>query len=104
MSYDLIKKIITEDPTRKRTPISKIVCKNLGWYKPDGKLKDMKLIIPTQLNNAAMNIIVKDVASKYIKEGKIQSGLLNSVEMLIRAYDPCISCATHFLKIIWDKK
>lgn len=38
---NLIKKIITEDPTLKRTPISKIVCKNLGWYKPDGKLKDM---------------------------------------------------------------
>jgi F420-non-reducing hydrogenase large subunit len=63
----------------------------------NGKLKDMKLIIPTQLNNAAMNIIVKDVASKYIKEGKIQSGLLNSVEMLIRAYDPCIKCATRSL-------
>ena len=25
------------------------------------------------------------------------------IEKLIRAYDPCISCATHFLEIIWEK-
>jgi len=24
------------------------------------------------------------------------------IEKLIRAYDPCISCATHFLEIIWE--
>ncbi|MEM4264085.1 MAG: nickel-dependent hydrogenase large subunit, partial [Candidatus Woesearchaeota archaeon] len=25
------------------------------------------------------------------------------IEKLIRAYDPCISCATHFLEIVWEK-
>ncbi len=36
-----IRKIITEDPGRSRFQISKIVCKTLGWFKPDGGLKDM---------------------------------------------------------------
>jgi transposase len=37
----LIKETIASNPTLKRTPLSKSICKNLGWYKPDGKLKDM---------------------------------------------------------------
>jgi F420-non-reducing hydrogenase large subunit len=58
-----------------------------------GKLKEIKLIIPTQINNAAINMSVKDAASKYIRDGEAKPGLLNGVEMLIRAYDPCIKCA-----------
>ena len=57
----------------------------------------MRLIIPTQLNNAAINMGVKDVASKFISEGEIKEGLLNGVEMLVRAYDPCIKCATRLV-------
>jgi hypothetical protein len=37
----IIRKIIVEDPDRSRFQISKIVCKTLGWFKPDGGLKDM---------------------------------------------------------------
>jgi len=62
-----------------------------------GKLREMRLIIPTQLNNAAINMSVKDVASKFISEGEIKEGLLNGVEMLVRAYDPCIKCATRLV-------
>jgi F420-non-reducing hydrogenase large subunit len=58
-----------------------------------GKLKEMKLIIPTQINNAAINLSVKQAASRFIINGEIKPGLLNGVEMLIRAYDPCIKCA-----------
>jgi len=59
-----------------------------------GKLKNIKLIIPTQINNAAINMSVKDAASRFIRKGEVKPGLLNGVEMLIRAYDPCIKCAT----------
>ena len=59
-----------------------------------GRLKEMKLMIPTQVNNAAINMSVKEAASRFIKEGQVGPGLLNGVEMLIRAYDPCIKCAT----------
>jgi len=59
-----------------------------------GKLKEIKLMIPTQVNNSAINMSVKEAASRFIKEGEVKPGLLNGVEMLIRAYDPCIKCAT----------
>jgi coenzyme F420-reducing hydrogenase alpha subunit len=58
-----------------------------------GKLKSMKLIIPTQINNAAINMNVKDAAAEFIREGEIKQGLLNRIEMVVRAYDPCIKCA-----------
>jgi F420-non-reducing hydrogenase large subunit len=59
-----------------------------------GQLKNMKLIIPTQVNNAAINLNVKDAAIEFIHHGEIKPGLLNRIEMVIRAYDPCIKCAT----------
>ena len=59
-----------------------------------GRLKSMKLIIPTQVNNAAINLNVKDAATEFIHHGEIKPGLLNRIEMVIRAYDPCIKCVT----------
>ena len=60
----------------------------------NGRLKSMKLIIPTQVNNAAINLNVKDAAKEFIHRAEIKPGLLNRIEMVIRAYDPCIKCAT----------
>jgi len=60
----------------------------------NGRLRNMKLIIPTQVNNAAINLNVKDAAMEFIRHGEIKPGLLNRIEMVIRAYDPCIKCAT----------
>ena len=60
----------------------------------EGHLKSMRLVIPTQVNNAAINLNVKDAATEFIQKGEIRQGLLNRVEMVIRAYDPCIKCAT----------
>jgi F420-non-reducing hydrogenase large subunit len=59
-----------------------------------GLLKEMRLVIPTQVNNAAINLNVKDAAKEFIHEGKVKPGLLNRMEMIVRAYDPCIKCAT----------
>jgi len=60
----------------------------------NGQLRNMKLIIPTQVNNAAINLNVKDAAMEFIHHGEIKPELLNRIEMVIRAYDPCIKCAT----------
>ncbi|MEM3356833.1 MAG: Ni/Fe hydrogenase subunit alpha, partial [Candidatus Bathyarchaeia archaeon] len=35
------------------------------------------------------------VAKKYVKAKQLQEGMLNRVEAVIRAFDPCLSCATH---------
>jgi NAD-reducing hydrogenase large subunit len=56
------------------------------------------LIVSTTHNNEGMNRAVKDVAMKYISgQPQITEGLLNHIEVAIRAYDPCLSCATHAL-------
>jgi F420-non-reducing hydrogenase large subunit len=60
----------------------------------EGRLEKMKLVIPTQINNEAININVKAAAAEFIHKGEVKPGLLNRVEMAIRAYDPCIKCAT----------
>jgi len=38
---------------------------------------------------------VKQAAKTMIKAGKYDQGIMNRIEMAIRAYDPCLSCATH---------
>ena len=54
------------------------------------------LIVSTTSNNEPMNRAVQKVASDHISGvPEITDGLLNHVEVAIRAYDPCLSCATH---------
>jgi NAD-reducing hydrogenase large subunit len=55
------------------------------------------LIVSTTSNNEAMNQAVKVVADQYLDGQEITEGLLNHIEVGIRAYDPCLSCATHAL-------
>ena len=55
------------------------------------------LIVSTTNNNEAMNRSVKQVAVDYLTGHEITEGLLNHIEVAIRAYDPCLSCATHAL-------
>jgi F420-non-reducing hydrogenase large subunit len=63
----------------------------------DGLLTHVNLIVATCQNNSAINLSVKQAATSLIKNGKYDQGTLNMVEMAIRAYDPCLSCATHSL-------
>ena len=63
----------------------------------DGIVTNVNLIVGTTHNNAPINMSVKRAAIDNIKGGKYDQGLLNMVEMAIRAYDPCLSCATHDL-------
>ena len=55
------------------------------------------LIVSTTHNNQAMNTAVREVAKQYLDGREITEGLLNHIEVAIRAFDPCLSCATHAL-------
>jgi NAD-reducing hydrogenase large subunit len=56
------------------------------------------LIVSTTNNNQPMNEAVNQVATKVMTGQKeITEGMMNAVEVAIRAYDPCLSCATHAL-------
>lgn len=54
------------------------------------------LIVSTTHNNSAMNRAVTEVAKKYVSgQAEISEAMLNHIEVAVRAYDPCLSCATH---------
>ncbi|MEW6750991.1 MAG: Ni/Fe hydrogenase subunit alpha [Candidatus Latescibacterota bacterium] len=56
------------------------------------------LIVSTTSNNEPMNQAVQKVAEEYLSGvPEVTEGLLNHIEVAIRAYDPCLSCATHAL-------
>jgi len=55
------------------------------------------LIVSTTHNNQAMNSAVREVAKTHLDGRKLSEGLLNHIEVAIRAFDPCLSCATHAL-------
>lgn len=55
------------------------------------------LIVSTTHNNQAINEAIRVVASEYFDGRGITEGLLNRIEVAIRAFDPCLSCATHAL-------
>jgi F420-non-reducing hydrogenase large subunit len=63
----------------------------------DGMITNVNLIVGTTHNNAPINMSVTQAAKSLIRNGKYDQGVLNTVEMSIRAYDPCLSCATHRL-------
>jgi len=56
------------------------------------------LIVSTTNNNQPMNEAVNQVAVKMMTgKEEITEAMMNAVEVAIRAYDPCLSCATHAL-------
>ncbi|MGB5281785.1 MAG: Ni/Fe hydrogenase subunit alpha [Arenicellales bacterium] len=61
----------------------------------DGIIEKANLIVSTTNNNQAMNESIRSVANQYLNGNQLTEALLNQVEVAVRAYDPCLSCATH---------
>lgn len=60
-----------------------------------GFINRANLIVSTGQNNLAIDIGVRETAKKLIHGEEVSEGLKNQLEMIIRAYDVCLSCATH---------
>lgn len=63
----------------------------------EGLITKANLIVSTTSNNQAMNESVRAVANTYLDGQEVTEALLNHLEVAVRAYDPCLSCATHAL-------
>lgn len=63
----------------------------------DGLVTRANLIVSTTNNNGAMNRSIRRVALDHFDGREVTEPLLNRIEIAIRAYDPCLSCATHAL-------
>jgi NAD-reducing hydrogenase large subunit len=66
-------------------------------YKVDetGAIQDANLIVATGHNNLAINGSVAQVARRFVDGTQLKEGMLNRISAVVRAYDPCLSCATH---------
>lgn len=61
----------------------------------DGLVQWANLIIASGNNNLAMNHGVLQAARYYVRADQLNEGMLNRVEAVIRAFDPCLACSTH---------
>ena len=59
------------------------------------------MCIPTNQNHANMQLDFEKLVPEYMHLG--EDGLRQTMEMLIRSYDPCISCSTHMLNVEFVK-
>lgn len=63
-----------------------------------GIVTDANLIVATTHNKGPINLAVRRAARHFIKDGNVDEGILNHVEMAYRPYDLCLGCATHAVK------
>jgi coenzyme F420-reducing hydrogenase alpha subunit len=66
-----------------------------------GKVGYGSIIVPTQQNQICMEKTVVQTVEQNI--GKDRHFIEHEIEKMIRAYDPCMSCASHFLRINWKQ-
>jgi coenzyme F420-reducing hydrogenase alpha subunit len=71
----------------------------------DGIVKEGEIVVPTGQNQINIERHVGALVEELIKdEAMTKEKMQWEIEKLIRAYDPCMSCASHFLKINWDEQ
>jgi len=63
----------------------------------DGLITGANCVIPTGQNYANMEADMRALVPQILDRPEPEITLM--MEMLIRAYDPCISCSTHFLEV-----
>ena len=68
----------------------------------DGTIADAKIVPPTSQNQQAIEDDLRDVVGRYAHLD--DEPLRDLCEQTIRNYDPCISCATHFLRLEVDRR
>ena len=94
-----VRTIPTEKPTRGVGVVEAPRGTLIHEFQTDGNgiVTMANLIVATQNNAARIAMSVDRSARTLIKQGKVDDGILNQVEMAFRAYDPCHGCATHAL-------
>jgi coenzyme F420-reducing hydrogenase alpha subunit len=79
--------------------------RGLCWHRyeidAEGTILDAKIVPPTSQNQATIESDLRGVVERYADLPDEELSL--RCEQAIRNYDPCISCATHFLKLEVDR-
>jgi sulfhydrogenase subunit alpha len=72
-------------------------------YDGSGLCVSANCIIPTNQNHANIQCDMDKLVPQMLHANKGQSEMELNLEMLVRAYDPCISCSTHYLDVTFVK-
>ncbi|TFH16182.1 MAG: Ni/Fe hydrogenase subunit alpha [Lentisphaerales bacterium] len=72
-------------------------------YDTDGFCTAGNCIIPTNQNHANIQEDMNKLVPEMISADKSEQEMELTLEMLVRAYDPCISCSTHYLDVTFKK-
>jgi sulfhydrogenase subunit alpha len=107
-SIRLIDELIDDGMTEIMTPVKPKAGEGVGavevprgilyhHYKYDkgGRIASANCIIPTTQNNANIHLDMKALVQQFAADGVSDSQLKLLCSMLVRAYDPCISCSVH---------
>ncbi len=69
-----------------------------------GLITDARIVPPTSQNQAAIESDLRRMAEAWVDLGDLDDhALQHRCEQAIRNYDPCISCATHFLDLTVER-
>jgi coenzyme F420-reducing hydrogenase alpha subunit len=72
-------------------------------YDKDGICTGGNCIIPTNQNHGNIQLDLEALVPKMLAEKTAEKAMELGLEMLVRAYDPCISCSTHYLTVSFKR-
>ena len=64
-------------------------------FEKNGRIVKADCVIPTSQNNANIHYDLRELADQLAATGKKDHEIEKLASMLVRAYDPCISCSVH---------
>lgn len=67
-----------------------------------GKIVSARIIPPTSQNQGQIETDLRAYATRQLATLTTRDDVAVDCERLVRCYDPCISCSTHFLKVRWE--
>ena len=68
-------------------------------YDKDGMCIGGNCIIPTNQNHGNIQMDFDKLVPEMLEDDKTEDEMTLALEMLVRSYDPCISCSTHYLDV-----
>ncbi|MFA5136204.1 MAG: nickel-dependent hydrogenase large subunit [Patescibacteria group bacterium] len=76
------------------------------YYKLDIDQKGLvikgEIVVPTGQNQVIMERAIREIVEDLLTKNAMKEKIIYEVEKFIRAFDPCMSCASHFLKVNWS--
>jgi coenzyme F420-reducing hydrogenase alpha subunit len=107
-SIELIERIVDEHDGEHRVEVHPRAGRGIGAvevprgilyhdyiYAEDGRVVTANCVIPTTQNHANIQHDIEALAAEYAARGTTDAQLEKLCSMLVRAYDPCISCSVH---------